>query len=191
MLHSRSVGPTSASWRSADANAVGMQASRLNGLAETIAFATHPGINSLIIVRHGYLVTERYFNGTSAATSQTVQSVTKSVTSLLAGIAVDKGLLTSNGRALNVLPEYGSLAMAGARKRRDYPAASPPHSADTSPTMDCSGGSCRLMEPVRAAVGMTPSGWRRGTSTTGSSSCPDTILLWLSPEATIVRSVLR
>ena len=108
--------PTTASWRSADANAVGLQASRLNALGETIARGTYPGINSLIIVRHGYLVAERYFNGTSAATAQTVQSVTKSVTSLLAGIAVDRGLLTSNARVLGVLPEHESFANLDARK---------------------------------------------------------------------------
>jgi CubicO group peptidase (beta-lactamase class C family) len=108
--------PTSTAWRSADANAVGMQASRLNALSEAIAGGSYPGVNSLIIVRHGYLVTERYFNGTSAATAGTVQSVTKSVASLLAGIAIDKGLLTPNARVLAVLPEYASLANADARK---------------------------------------------------------------------------
>jgi CubicO group peptidase (beta-lactamase class C family) len=107
--------PTSA-WRSADPNAVGMQASRLNALSEAIAGGGYAGVNSLIIVRHGYLITERYFNGTSATTSQTVQSVTKSVTSLLAGIAIDKGHLTANARVLTVLPQYQSLANMDARK---------------------------------------------------------------------------
>src|SRR4029079_1491940 len=87
---------TSTSWRSADANAVGMQASRLNALSDSITGGRYPGVNSLIVVRHGYLVTERYFNGTSATGSKTVQSVTKSVTSLLAGIAIDKGLLSTS-----------------------------------------------------------------------------------------------
>jgi len=108
--------PTAASWRSAKADAVGMQASRLNALSESIAGGSYPGVNSLIVVRHGYLVTERYFNGTSASTAGTVQSVTKSVASLLAGIAIDKGLLTANARVLSVLPEYASLANADARK---------------------------------------------------------------------------
>jgi hypothetical protein len=109
--------PTSTSWRSADPNAVGLQASRLNALAEAIAGGSYPGVNALIIVRHGYVVTERYFNGTSPAAAQTVQSVTKSVTSLLAGIAIDKRLLTTNARVLAVLPEYESLANVDARKR--------------------------------------------------------------------------
>jgi hypothetical protein len=108
--------PTSTSWRGGDANAVGMQASRLNALSEAINGGSYPGLNSLVIVRHGYIVTERYFNGTSAATAQSVFSVTKSVASLLAGIAIDKGLLTTNARVLGVLPEYQSLANADARK---------------------------------------------------------------------------
>ena len=68
--------PTAVAWRSADANAVGMQASRLAALGETIAGGAYPGVNSLIVVRHGYIVTERYFNGTTAATAQSVRSVT-------------------------------------------------------------------------------------------------------------------
>ena len=108
--------PTIASWRRADPEAVGLLASRLSALGNGIAGGAYPGINSLLIVRHGYLVTERYFNGTTAATAATVQSVTKSVTSLLAGIAVDKGLLAADARVLEVLPEYASLASTDARK---------------------------------------------------------------------------
>jgi hypothetical protein len=67
--------PTSASWRTADPDAVGMQASRLTALGESIANGGAPGVNSLIVIRHGYLVTERYFNGTQASASKTVQSV--------------------------------------------------------------------------------------------------------------------
>jgi len=105
-----------ATWRSADPNAVGMQATRLQALGDAIASGSYPGINSLIIVRHGYLVTERYFNGTSATTAGSVQSVTKSVTSLLAGTAIDKGLLSADAHVLAVLPQYASLADADARK---------------------------------------------------------------------------
>lgn len=108
--------PTSTSWRTADPNAVGMQASRLNALSESIANGSAPGVNSLIIIRHGYLLTERYFNGTQPTAAKTVQSVTKSVTSLLAGIAVDKGFLTQDSRILTVLPEYADLASQDARK---------------------------------------------------------------------------
>ena len=109
--------PTSTSWRAADPDAVGMQASRLNALGESITNGSAPGVNSLIIVRHGYLVMERYFNGTSPTASKTVQSVTKSVTSLLAGIAIDKGFLAPDARILAVLPLYDDLANLDARKR--------------------------------------------------------------------------
>ena len=105
------------SWRRADPDAAGMQASRLEALGESIAGGGAPGVNALIIVRHGYLVTERYFNGTQPAASKTVQSVTKSVTSLLAGIAVDKGFLAADTRILTLLPEYDEIAATDARKR--------------------------------------------------------------------------
>jgi CubicO group peptidase (beta-lactamase class C family) len=108
--------PTS-TWRRADPGSVGMQASRLNALGESIAGGGAPGVNSLLIVRHGYLLTERYYNGTQPSAAKSVQSVTKSVASLLAGIAVDKGFLMPDARILAVLPEYDGLADLDARKR--------------------------------------------------------------------------
>ena len=111
------ISPTASEWRQADANAVGLQRQRLDSLSRAIAGGAYPGVNSLIVIRHGYLVTEQYFNGTTATTSNTLQSVTKSVTSLIAGIAVDRGHLTLASRALTVLPEYDSLARVDARKR--------------------------------------------------------------------------
>lgn len=108
--------PTVTTWRRADPNAVGVQASRLQALGDRIASGGAPGVNALVVVRHGYVVTERYFNGTTALTAGSVQSVTKSVTALLAGIAVDQGRLAPESRVFDVLPEYASLAATDARK---------------------------------------------------------------------------
>lgn len=48
-------------------------------------------IHSLLVVRNGFLVAEEYFDGWNAERVHTLQSVTKSVTSALVGIAVDRG----------------------------------------------------------------------------------------------------
>ncbi len=52
-------------------------------------------IRSVLIVKDGHLVAEQYFNGASAQEPFLVQSVTKSVTSALVGIALDRGCLES------------------------------------------------------------------------------------------------
>jgi CubicO group peptidase (beta-lactamase class C family) len=47
-----------------------------------------PQVRSVLVVRHGYLVYERYWHGDTATTGQEVASMTKSLTSTLVGIAL-------------------------------------------------------------------------------------------------------
>jgi CubicO group peptidase (beta-lactamase class C family) len=84
--------------------------------------------NGVVIVRHGVIVYEQYFTGADqrwpeqswgeplpilphdAKTKHDIQSATKSVTALLTGIAVDRGLLKSrDAAALDFFPEYADL----------------------------------------------------------------------------------
>jgi CubicO group peptidase (beta-lactamase class C family) len=66
-----------------------------------------PFVNSFIVVSHGYIVYEDYFNALQPKDSQLVQSVAKSVTSALVGIALDQGDISSVNVTLGeVLPEY-------------------------------------------------------------------------------------
>jgi CubicO group peptidase (beta-lactamase class C family) len=53
------------------------------------------GINSncMAVIKDGYLVASRYWNGTTADTNQETWSISKSITSTLVGIAQDQGLL--------------------------------------------------------------------------------------------------
>jgi CubicO group peptidase (beta-lactamase class C family) len=50
-----------------------------------------PRFRSLLVARHGKLVAENYFGGANAATVFDLRSVTKSVVSMLAGIAIQNG----------------------------------------------------------------------------------------------------
>ncbi len=52
-----------------------------------------PALSALLAVRHGYLVFERYYGGLDAETPINTRSVTKSVTSTLAGAARRQGLI--------------------------------------------------------------------------------------------------
>jgi CubicO group peptidase (beta-lactamase class C family) len=58
-------------------------------------FGASPYSRCLLVERHGVLVMEEYFNGNTSASSFDVRSVTKSVTSVLVGIAIDQGLIRS------------------------------------------------------------------------------------------------
>jgi CubicO group peptidase (beta-lactamase class C family) len=61
---------------------------------------------SLLIVKNGYLVAEDYFNDGSVDQKDRLQSVTKSVTSAMVGIALEQGCLSSvDQKMLDFFPE--------------------------------------------------------------------------------------
>src|SRR5262245_39478401 len=69
-----------AEWRTARPDQVAFDRPALNGLVSQIRSRSIPFLNSLIVVRQGYLVVEEYFNGSSRGDVHTMQSVSKSVT---------------------------------------------------------------------------------------------------------------
>ncbi len=80
-------------WRSdAPANR-GLDEASLAGLHSQIEQEL-PFLDSLLLVKDGYLVYEEYFNGYDADRLHPVQSVTKSFTSALVGMAQAEGAIT-------------------------------------------------------------------------------------------------
>ena len=67
---------------------------------------TGTDFHSLLIMRHGRLVFERYFGLYTAETPHAMYSCSKTFTSMLIGIAQDKGLLNIHDRVLKYFPEY-------------------------------------------------------------------------------------
>jgi CubicO group peptidase (beta-lactamase class C family) len=57
--------------------------------------ASFSELKSLVVSRNGVIIKEQYFRSGGANVPSDVRSVTKSVTSLLIGIAIDRGFLTS------------------------------------------------------------------------------------------------
>jgi CubicO group peptidase (beta-lactamase class C family) len=99
----RDYWPT-AGWRTAPPAEVGMDPKVLAVLDTNVAY--HPQLRSLLVVRHGYLVYERYWNG-DAHTGQEAFSVTKSFTSALVGIALgDHHLQSLNQRVGELLAAH-------------------------------------------------------------------------------------
>lgn len=77
----------------------------------------YPDIHSLLIVRNGFLVVEEYFAGYDADDLHTIQSVTKSITSALIGIAIDQGKIRGvNEKVLGFFPEHRDAGNGDAGK---------------------------------------------------------------------------
>jgi CubicO group peptidase (beta-lactamase class C family) len=91
----------SAEWSRATPAAEGVDGA---GLAATLAQATTvPGLRSLLVVRHGRLIAEGYFAGGVADSLYGLRSVTKSVISLLVGIAIRDGAIRGTSQPLGEL----------------------------------------------------------------------------------------
>ena len=76
------------------------------GLDRLAAQAEAAGSSCLVITRDGQLVAERYWSGTTADTPREAFSVTKSVTSILVGIAQDQGALSVDEPAADHIPPW-------------------------------------------------------------------------------------
>jgi CubicO group peptidase (beta-lactamase class C family) len=70
--------------------------------------------DGFIVLKHGAVVYERYFNGMTPRTLHLSQSVAKSVTAAAAGVLVGKGLLDVNAPVTHYIPELNDTAYRGA-----------------------------------------------------------------------------
>lgn len=94
-----------AGWQLAEPESQGVDPATLADV-DARAVAEVPAISVLLAVRHGYLVFERYYGGLVADEPINVRSVTKSVTSTLAGVALRTGKLPSlQARTGDLIPE--------------------------------------------------------------------------------------
>ncbi len=64
-------------------------------------------VNSILISQHGELIAEEYFRGMHAGRANNIKSASKSILSILTGIAIDKGYLESVDQQIGeFFPEY-------------------------------------------------------------------------------------
>ena len=93
-------------WRTASPESQGMDSAKLL-IADEFIQSGLPGAYSLLVVKNGYLVFEKYYSFGSRELYGVVQDVTKSVTSALIGIALEKGYLNSvDQKIIEFFPEY-------------------------------------------------------------------------------------
>jgi CubicO group peptidase (beta-lactamase class C family) len=101
----RDYWPT-AGWRTASPEEHGIAPARLMA-ADAEIRANLPDVYSLMVVRHGYIVFEQYYQGSDETATFGLRSATKSFASALIGIALRDGHLASVDQTLGeLLPEY-------------------------------------------------------------------------------------
>ena len=113
-------------WPTATPESVGLDGERLCGIAARLK-ETEANVHAVIIVRHGKMVFEQYFPGYDepwgmgegrhdfdATTKHDMRSASKSVVSLLVGIAIDRELIKSADEpVVKFFPDYSALKTAG------------------------------------------------------------------------------
>jgi CubicO group peptidase (beta-lactamase class C family) len=91
-------------WSIAKPQDAGLSAEPLSKMEAAIYSGDLKKISSVLIARHGKLVYENYFNGSSTDALQDTRSATKSITDVLVGIAIDKKIL--RGVSAPILPFF-------------------------------------------------------------------------------------
>lgn len=96
----------SGNWMLSTPEEQGIDSKILNSNADTAISSNYPAVTSLLVIRHGRLVYERY-NGINKDSQSEAFSITKSITSALTGIAMQKGFIKSTDQKLaDYFPEY-------------------------------------------------------------------------------------
>jgi len=72
----------------------------LETMVRLVDAGDYVGIHSVLVVKDGVLVLEQYFEGNARNTIHEIRSATKSVGSMLTGIAIDKGFLNSDRQSI-------------------------------------------------------------------------------------------
>ena len=112
-------------WSIATPESVGLDSARLCAIAARLK-ETGANVHAIVIVRHGKLVFEQYFAGYDerwdvagqfdhdATTKHDMRSASKSVISLLVGIAIDRKLIASADEpVVKFYPEYAAVKSPG------------------------------------------------------------------------------
>jgi CubicO group peptidase (beta-lactamase class C family) len=110
--------PSAWDWPVSTPQAQGMDPRALADLtAEIRKGILCPGLDALLIIRHGSLVLEEYFNTERADRLHTLQSVSKSFTSALVGIAIARGEFKGvQEKVLDFFPDTEGIANLDDRK---------------------------------------------------------------------------
>jgi CubicO group peptidase (beta-lactamase class C family) len=68
-------------------------------------------VTSILIAQHGRVVSEHYFDTGGASALRNTRSATKTITGMLVGAAVDRGLLRTDARVLDYFPDRAAYML--------------------------------------------------------------------------------
>jgi CubicO group peptidase (beta-lactamase class C family) len=108
-----------ADWPVASPESQGINKAALDGLLDAAkildVFASLYTLRSVVVVRNGFLIDERYYDKSNISTLRYIASVAKSITSILVGIALEQGKIRSLDQTVGeLLPEAAAKAPASA-----------------------------------------------------------------------------
>lgn len=88
-------------------NTSGLDTARIHTLITRIIDDTYPEVHSILLIKDQKLILEEYFYGYTENTLHQLRSATKSISSLMAGIAIQKGIIQGvQDKVLDFFPEY-------------------------------------------------------------------------------------
>lgn len=104
-------------WHPSTPAAEAVDGNAVSGIFDSLRGGQYPKVDSMVVVRHGALVAEGYFNGYGRDALHDLRSTGKSFTSALAGIAVEQGLMSVNDPISQHIPDFENHKNMGALKR--------------------------------------------------------------------------
>jgi CubicO group peptidase (beta-lactamase class C family) len=105
-------------WQTASPKSVGLDRDKIEALVRQVRSGGYDTLHSVLLVKNGKLALEEYFHGTNRSSIDDVASVTKSITSLLIGIAIQQGAIAGTEQPLaELLPDYADLFEADPDKQ--------------------------------------------------------------------------
>lgn len=105
-------------WPVADASAAHWNTGTFASMEAKLSDADHKGITSVLVAWRGKLIYEGYFNGSDAERLNDVRSASKSVTALLVGAAIDRGLISGvQAHVYDFFPDKRPVQHADPRKQ--------------------------------------------------------------------------
>ena len=95
------------SWETAEPGEVGVDSRKINHLIEDILNRKFKNIDSVLLVKNDKLILEEYFGKYDRNTLHELHSVSKSITSILIGIAIDMQMISGvDTKVYAFYPEY-------------------------------------------------------------------------------------
>ena len=106
-------------WATAAPESTGLSPTRLRVLEKELIDGQFKKITSILVARHGKLVYENYPDGSNSQALRNTRSATKTVASILTGIAIDKGHLSGvDAKVLSFFPDKQPFENPDPRKNK-------------------------------------------------------------------------